>query len=61
MWDINADFLHHEADIVQPNWPEEIQWLYDNGLIKVEYDKDNLPHFSLTEMGTELAYEIDLN
>ena len=53
------DFLDYEAHIVE-DWPDGIQELVDKGLVRVTYDEDNKPYFSLTELGMSVRREIDL-
>ncbi len=55
----DMSFLYEEAKIVE-DWPEEIQSLFDKGLIKVDYDISGKPNFSLTELGQRVCNEIDL-
>ena len=52
------DFLNYEAYIVE-DWPDGIQDLVDKGLVKVAYDEDDKPNFSLTELGMSVRREID--
>ena len=42
------------------NWPKDIQLLFDEGLIQVEYIND-IPYFSLTDKGRyiEKVYSLD--
>lgn len=56
----DTSFLDEEADLVE-DWPKELQNLVDMGIVSVVYDKDNKPHFSLTELGRSVRKEIDLN
>jgi hypothetical protein len=53
------DLLDYEASIVQ-DWPKDLQDLVDKKIIKVEYDKNENPIFSLTELGRSVLREIDL-
>ena len=51
--------MEYEASVVK-DWPEGMQNLLDQGLVKVYYDEDENPHFSLTESGKKAFNEIDL-
>ena len=53
------DFMEYEASIVK-DWPEGMQDLLDQRLIKVYYDEDENPHFSPTESGKKAFNEIDI-
>ena len=55
----DMSFLHEEAERVE-DWPEGMQGLFDKGLVKVEYDEEDNPHFSLTKLGRSVCNEIDL-
>jgi hypothetical protein len=59
IFDEDMSFLHEEAKRVR-DWPEGMQDLFDKGLIEVWYDKNDNPHFSLTELGRSVCNEIDL-
>lgn len=52
------NFLDYEASIVE-DWPDGLQDLIDKGLVKVEYDREDKAHFSLTELGHSVSREID--
>jgi len=54
------DILEYEASIVK-DWPIELQNLIDKGLVKVSYDMNDNPIFSLTALGYSIRNEIDLN
>jgi hypothetical protein len=54
----DMSLLYREAEVVE-DWPDKLQSLLDKGLIKVEYDANDKPTFSLTELGQRVCNEID--
>lgn len=53
-------FMDEEAEKAK-DWPLELQYLIDNGLVKVEYDEHDEERFYLTELGKEIWQEMDPN